>query len=111
MNPNGVKIAENGVADSFAGFFDKKASNIVLNAQIDPNVYNGIRKIEGENSNYMKAIDIYECVKQLKIIFNTTKAPRQLDAAKAITLFNNECSVFGNLSLINIHHQKISKQL
>ena len=43
MNPNGAKIAENGVADSFAGFFDKKASNIVLNAQIDPNVYNGIR--------------------------------------------------------------------
>ena len=100
-----------GLLTPLLDFLIKKVSNIVLNPQIDPNVYNGIRKIEGENSNYMTAIDIYECVKQLKIIFNTTKAPRQLDAAKAITLFNNECSVFGNLSLINIHHQKISKQL
>ena len=38
-------VNDYGVADCFAEFFDQKVSNIVNNAHIHPNVYNGMGKM------------------------------------------------------------------
>ena len=67
MTYTGVPIADDKVAESFAQYFQEKVSKIVESSQIDPNVYNGRTKMGTVDCDFMTAIDIYECVKQLKI--------------------------------------------
>ena len=56
------------VAESFAQYFQEKFNKIVESSQIDSNVYNGRTKMGTVDCDFMTAINIYECVKQLKII-------------------------------------------
>ena len=53
MNFNGMVVAENNVAETFAKFFDEKVSNIVSGSVIDQNVYNGRSKMASVNTNFM----------------------------------------------------------
>ena len=65
---NGVEIPAGNVADSFAGFFDKKIRDIVDEVSIDINVYNGKRKInECGSKNFMDPDSVKECILSLKI--------------------------------------------
>ena len=62
MTREGVSIAEDKISDSFAQFFEEKVSKITNNAVNDPSVYNGRSKMTTSNGDFMKAIDILECI-------------------------------------------------
>ena len=63
---NKIKQNPNDHASTFANFFSNKVTTIVNQTQIDPGVYNGLRKINVENSFFMSANDILECMKSIK---------------------------------------------
>ena len=67
MTREGVSISEDRISDSFAQFFEEKVSKITSNAVTDPSVYNGRSKMTTSDGDFMKAIDILECINQLKI--------------------------------------------
>ena len=67
MTCGGVSIAVNKVSESFAQFFQEKVSKIISNAVIDPNVYNGRTKMAMVDGDFMTAVDILECINQLKM--------------------------------------------
>ena len=67
MYYNKIKVPDGEVANCFATFFQDKVEKIVNNAIIDPEVYNGRRKLVAADSNFMSENDIIECVKQLKL--------------------------------------------
>ena len=69
MSYNGVVVAGNEVAESFAQFFENKVSKIVNSSQIYQNVYNRRTKMFTVGSDFMTAINIniYKCVNQLKL--------------------------------------------
>ena len=77
MTYDGVSIASNRVAESFAQFFQEKVSKIVRNAEIDSNVYNGHTRMVMADCDFMTAIDIYECVNQLKISLLIVSSPKK----------------------------------
>ena len=52
------KITEKEVANCFATYFEGKVDTIVKNANIDPNIYNGISKLAAVDSNFMATVEI-----------------------------------------------------
>jgi hypothetical protein len=64
---NGIKITNKNVPNVVAAFFDNKVERLAQNTSIDPDIYNGYRKICCNNSCFMKREDIIECVSTLKI--------------------------------------------
>ena len=71
MYNNGVEIIEKDLPECFADHFEGKIKNLVSNARIDPNVYNGFRKMEVADENFMTSINILRAVKihHITIIF------------------------------------------
>ena len=55
------------LADSFAGFFDHKVKSISENTIVSDTVYNGVKKLEAENSMFMDENSIRECISTLKV--------------------------------------------
>ena len=55
------------VPEVFSMFFKKKVSNIVQNATIDDNVFNGTGQINAENEFFMTELNIREVLSKLKI--------------------------------------------
>ena len=53
--------------DTFANYFEKKVQTIVREQKIEDSVYNGKRKINCLNENFMNAVNLKNAVKSLKI--------------------------------------------
>ena len=67
MNLNGKSIANNNLAEAFADMFEKKVNEIVSTTSIDANVYNGFKKINVENKNFMTTTNIINAIQGLKL--------------------------------------------
>ena len=63
---NNVKIDENDIADAFANFFESKIQDIQNEISIDEEVYNGTKKVNADNLNFMTRSNIEEAIKSLK---------------------------------------------
>jgi hypothetical protein len=66
MTLGGETISNNELPDKFAKYFTDKVNNIVSESAIDPNVYNGIRKINIQDLNFMTPENVLKAVKSLK---------------------------------------------
>ena len=55
MSHNGVNVGVHERSDHFASFFADKIDTITVDTQIDPNVYNGTRKLWATNRMFKKA--------------------------------------------------------
>ena len=64
---NSIVIQNENLPDTFADFFSNKVKNIVNECNIDENVYNGTRKIDATNENFMTPSNIVKAIKSLKI--------------------------------------------
>ena len=58
MYNGNVEIDEDMLPESFAEYFSNKTSNLLSNIAMDPNVYNGTRKIFSEETNFMTSENI-----------------------------------------------------
>ena len=76
MNPNSIPsnltdstipIPNSHIPDAFADYFEKKVNDIYNEAKIDPQIYNGKRKLNSENKFFMTETDIIACIKTIKI--------------------------------------------
>ena len=54
-------------AECFAEFFSKKVEEIVTNINVDQGVYNGERKIQSNDSNFMTHYHVTNAIKDVKI--------------------------------------------
>jgi hypothetical protein len=52
MLESNIAIAGGLLVDIFADFFDNKINNVHSQTNIDPDVYNGIRKINSEANSF-----------------------------------------------------------
>ena len=64
---NKEEIPNIEVPDRFANHFDIKIRNILREVKINDAVYNGIKKVEAENKNFMDLQSVRECITSLKI--------------------------------------------
>ena len=60
---NNTKIMESKLPDAFAEFFINKVNTITNDQTISNSVYNGVRKINTENQNFMTEIEIRKVIK------------------------------------------------
>ena len=60
-------IAVVNISESFAEFFEKKVNNIVNQTLVNPNVYNGNKRIHARNEMFMTKSNIIDCINNLKI--------------------------------------------
>ena len=63
---NNTKIMESELPDAFAEFFTNKVNTITNDQTISNSVYNGVRKINAENQNFMTETEIRKAIKSLK---------------------------------------------
>ena len=61
----GRAVAVNEVANSFAKHFSDKVKSFVRTSNVDANVYNGRNKLIVVNRNFMKKLDVKECLNSL----------------------------------------------
>ena len=64
---NNLEVPIDAIPDRFAEYFDLKIKNILEEVRIDETVYNGTRKVEEENKNFMDPVSVKECMMNLKI--------------------------------------------
>ena len=50
-----------------AEFFESKINNLISNATIDPNVYNGLPKIRSAEINFMTSENVLKAMKEIKV--------------------------------------------
>ena len=55
------------ISESFALFFENKVKDIVDSTGVNPDVYNGRRKMNGDDSMFMTRDNIIECISGLKV--------------------------------------------
>ena len=67
MNINGKQIPNQDLADEFAQMFENKINNLVSEISIDQNVYNGSRKINEQDKNFMTRENIRNAISTLKL--------------------------------------------
>ena len=67
MSDNGISIDPSGLSDAFAEFFDKKVKSIVETCRVNDNVYNGTRKVDGLESNFMTTKHVHDALNSIKI--------------------------------------------
>ena len=67
MFSNGQPINDEEIADKFGDQFEDKITKIEEQTVINRNVYNGSRKMEEEDSNFMSETEIMEAVPSLKM--------------------------------------------
>jgi hypothetical protein len=63
---NNQKLNKIEHATAFANFFSNKVNSIINQTVIEPNVYNGKKKVNAENKFFMTSTDIKECLKSIK---------------------------------------------
>ena len=66
MYKDGILIKQENIPDAFANFFKDKVQNIVNTTEIDPDVYNGKRKLNTPNKNFMTKEEVFLAIKSLK---------------------------------------------
>ena len=64
---NEQEIPNEELPDRFAKYFDTKIKNIIEELAINEEVYNGKRKVEENNKNFMDPISVKECIMNLKL--------------------------------------------
>ena len=62
-----LKIPQNEVPNAFADYFESKITKITNETKIDPNVYNGKRKLFCSDQNFMSENEILIAVKSLSV--------------------------------------------
>ena len=67
MSDNGISIDPSGLSDAFAEFFDKKVKSIVETCRVNDTVYNGTRKVDGLESNFMATKHVHDALNSIKI--------------------------------------------
>ena len=67
MTLGGVGIDVHKRSDSFAQFFDTKIKAIINDVEINPSVYNGIKKLIATNYMFMSSNEIKKCINGIKI--------------------------------------------
>ena len=67
MNYNGRNILPVDISETFASFFDNKVKAIVESCKVDDNVYNGKRKVNTNDKNFMTRDNIIKAIKSIKI--------------------------------------------
>ena len=67
MNQNGTPIDNDELAEQFAAMFEKKTTDIVSETEINDNVYNGTRKLNEQDKNFMTDVNIINAIKSLKL--------------------------------------------
>ena len=65
MTLNDNKIDRNDLPDAFADFFKLKTQTIINNQAINDNVFNGTKKVDCQNSHFMKEVDVINAIKSL----------------------------------------------
>ena len=66
LTHNNMPIHAHDTADSFATFFKNKVQSIISECSVDNNVYNGIRKVNCENQNFMTPENVLTAINSLK---------------------------------------------
>ena len=66
MFKNGMKLNPENTPSAFALHFKNKVDTIVTESVIDPDVYNGTRKLNAPNENFMQLPDILKAVQSMK---------------------------------------------
>ena len=67
MNEDGIPITDNDLSDRFADYFEEKVMNLASNVAINPTVYNGIRRVQCTDVNFMTRENILKAIKEIKI--------------------------------------------
>ena len=67
MYKNDQIVNKDNIPSAFADFFITKVKTIVNDTQIDPNVYNGKRKLIAQSEHFMQTNHIMAAIKTLKI--------------------------------------------
>ena len=67
MYEEGNPIPNNELSDRFADFFEEKVMNLASNVAIDPTVYNGTRRVQCTEENFMTRENILKAIKSIKI--------------------------------------------
>ena len=61
------ELQHKDIPDKFANHFDTKIRKLLRDVNIDNDVYNGVKKVEAVNKNFMDCQSVRECVSSLKI--------------------------------------------
>jgi hypothetical protein len=64
---NEQKIPNEGLPDRFAKYFDLKIKNTFEELAKNEEVFNGKRKVEENNKNFMDPLSVKECIMNLKL--------------------------------------------
>ena len=64
---SGNLIKNEDVSETFARYFDNKIKDVLSDIAIDPNVYNGSKKVQSDTSFFMTPTLVRECMDSLKI--------------------------------------------
>ena len=67
MTLENIPIDKSDLPDAFANFFKNKINDIVNQSSINPNVYNGTRKINARDVDFMNENDVLDAVYSLKL--------------------------------------------
>ena len=57
---------DESIAQGFANFFEKKVEDIVARTEIDPNVYNGKKKVDSASKNFFTEENVSKAMQNLK---------------------------------------------
>ena len=67
MYQDGIQIPNEDLAEKFACMFEKKILDTASTTSIDNNVYNGSKKINEQNKNFMSEVNIRKSILSLKL--------------------------------------------
>jgi hypothetical protein len=67
LSLNSVNIPKRDQPDAFAEFFKQKVKVIIDNCKVDSNVYNGTKKLNADNENFMTPENVISAIKSLKV--------------------------------------------
>jgi hypothetical protein len=66
MLENGTEIPNKLLPNRIASFFDTKIKNVISQITLDESVYNGYKKLESQEGNFMSGPAVLACIKALK---------------------------------------------
>ncbi len=96
MLESGVEIPKANLPDRFANYFDKKIKNVIGQIELDENVYNGNKRLERQDLDFMGKQAIFSCIKTLKKknLEGFDRIPHQIVIGGADVLINPLTELF-----------------
>ena len=67
MYEGGIQIEKNELPDKFANYFSSKITELSDMLPVNPEVYNGTKKLEQGNKMFMDKVSIMECILSLQV--------------------------------------------